>query len=155
MEGKHTSTRHRRRDPRSICPSLDRLPRVLWNTPLGTYTELTLAQIRQLKTHGEKRVAAVLEVFAELHAVLSRLGSPGNLAVRIVPKFASQLEHWTLVASQHQPSPHPRNSKRIWSAHCWTNSGSTPANQLPSSPRRDWGSMEHPPAYASRPDNSV
>lgn len=85
-----------------FAPSLDRLPRVLWNTPLATYTDLTLAQIRQLKTHGEKRVAAVLEVFAELHSVLARLGSPGNLAVRIVPKFAGQLEHWTLSASERE-----------------------------------------------------
>lgn len=90
-----------------FAPSLERLPRVLWNTRLDTYTHLTLAQIRQLKTHGEKRVAAVLEVFAELHAVLAHLGSPGNLAVRIVPKFAGQLEHWTLAASERAALPTP------------------------------------------------
>jgi hypothetical protein len=90
-----------------FAPSLERLPRVLWNTTLDTYTHLTLAQIRQLKTHGEKRVAAVLEVFAELHAVLAHLGLPGNLAVRIVPKFASQLEHWTLAASERVTPPTP------------------------------------------------
>lgn len=88
-----------------FAPSLERLPRVLWNTTLDTYTHLTLAQIRQLKTHGEKRVAAVLEVFSELHAVLAHLGTPGNLAVRIVPKFAGQLEHWTLAASERAMLP--------------------------------------------------
>lgn len=90
-----------------FAPSLERLPRVLWNTSLDTYTNLTLAQIRQLKTHGEKRVAAVLEVFAELHAVLAHLGSPGNLAVRIVPRFAGHLEHWTLAASEHASALSP------------------------------------------------
>lgn len=88
-----------------FAPSLERLPRVLWNTPLANYTGLTLGEIRQLKTHGEKRVAAVLEVFSELHAVLAHLGSLGNLAVRIVPKFAGQLEHWTVTASERATLP--------------------------------------------------
>lgn len=77
-----------------FAPSLDNLPRVLWQTPLETYTGLPLNKIRQLKTHGEKRVAAVLEVFAELNKILGRLGPPGALSVRIVPRFVSELEAW-------------------------------------------------------------
>jgi hypothetical protein len=77
-----------------FAPSLEHLPRVLWQTPLETYTDLSLAKIRQLKTHGEKRVAAVLEVFAELNKILGRLGPPGTLSVRIVPRFVTELEAW-------------------------------------------------------------
>ncbi len=79
-----------------FAPSLQRLPRVLWHTPLSTYAHLTLAEIRALKTHGEKRVAAVLEVFHELYQVLSRLGPPGHLSVRIVPRVANAIEEWLL-----------------------------------------------------------
>ncbi|MBX3412251.1 MAG: hypothetical protein KF708_05990 [Pirellulales bacterium] len=77
-----------------FAPSLEHLPRVLWQTPLETYTDFSLAKIRQLKTHGEKRVAAVLEVFAELNKILGRLGPPGALSVRIVPRFVTELESW-------------------------------------------------------------
>lgn len=77
-----------------FAPSLEHLPRVLWQTPLASYTSFTLAKIRQLKTHGEKRVAAVLEVFAELNKILGRLGPPGTLSVRIVPRFVTELESW-------------------------------------------------------------
>ena len=79
-----------------FAPSLERLPRVLWHTPLSTYAHLTLAEIRSLKTHGEKRVAAVLEVFHELYQVLARLGPPGHLSVRIVPRVANLIEEWLL-----------------------------------------------------------
>src|SRR4051794_197862 len=39
-----------------LTPSLQSLPSVVWNTPLSFYLDLTLGQIRDLKTHGEKRV---------------------------------------------------------------------------------------------------
>ena len=39
------------------------MTRVIWNTPLGAYTHFTLGEIRAMKTHGEKRVRAILEVF--------------------------------------------------------------------------------------------
>jgi hypothetical protein len=77
-----------------FASSLDRLPRVLWTAPLATYLQLSLADIRSLKTHGEKRVRAVLEVFGALHQIISHLGAHGNLAVRIVPKTVAALESW-------------------------------------------------------------
>lgn len=78
-----------------FSPSLQNLPRVIWNTPLDAYTELTLAEIRALKTHGEKRVRAVLEVFGGLHALLARLHPQPHLAVRILPGFVAKLDAWT------------------------------------------------------------
>lgn len=88
-----------------FAPSLQHLPRVLWQTPLETYTDLTLAEIRQLKTHGEKRVAAVLEVFGELNKILGRLGEPSTLSVRVVPRFVTQLESWIVGVLDHEMLP--------------------------------------------------
>ena len=76
--------------------SLQQLPRVIWNAPLEAYLDLTLSDIRSLKTHGEKRVAAVLEVFGNLHQIVVRLGANSQLGVRILPKFVLQLENWVL-----------------------------------------------------------
>jgi hypothetical protein len=90
-----------------MAPSLERLPRVLWNTPLNAYCGLTLAQIRSLKTHGDKRVAAVLEVFFELHKALADLGSPGSLAVRVQPRVINQVESWLLAAMHRSEVPSP------------------------------------------------
>ena len=36
--------------------------------PLSDYTDRTLSEIRTMKTHGEKRVRAILEVFHSVHA---------------------------------------------------------------------------------------
>ena len=72
--------------------SLQDLPRVIWNTPLDAYTGLSLQAIRSLKTHGEKRVRAVLEVFGSMHAIVGRMNTPAHLAVRIMPQFVAQVE---------------------------------------------------------------
>jgi hypothetical protein len=51
--------------------------RVLWNVPLGAYTDRTLAEIRALRTHGEKRIRAILDVFRSVHAVAAGMGAAG------------------------------------------------------------------------------
>ena len=54
-----------------LCPSLYKLPTVIWRTALAEYLNLTVSEMRRLKTHGEKRVQAVLEVFHSVHEILS------------------------------------------------------------------------------------
>lgn len=78
-----------------FAPSLQRLSRVIWRTPLGVYTHLTLAELRAQKTYGEKRVRAVLEVFGALQGVLGPAGPKSHLAVRYQPRLISHLEDWT------------------------------------------------------------
>jgi hypothetical protein len=75
--------------------TLRELPGVLWRTPLSDYAGVTLEELRDRKTHGEKRVRAIIEVFA---AVQSLLGEQPltHLSVRIVPGFAAPLEAWLL-----------------------------------------------------------
>src|SRR5690606_8715906 len=54
-----------------LAPTLQHLPTVIWETPLEVYFDQTLASIRQLKTHGEKRVRAILEVFYSVHSMFA------------------------------------------------------------------------------------
>lgn len=76
-----------------LCPALRDVPTVIWNTPLSFYLDRTLADIRALKTHGEKRVRVVLEVFYTIYKMLTAIESVGGLAVRLAPKFAIELEN--------------------------------------------------------------
>jgi hypothetical protein len=69
-----------------LTPSLQSLPSVVWNTPLSFYLDMTLGEMRDLKTHGEKRVAVVLEVFHTIHEMLDHIDPQGDLAVRLAPR---------------------------------------------------------------------
>jgi hypothetical protein len=71
------------------------MTRVIWSTPLDAYTNFTLGEIRVMKTHGEKRVRAILEVFHSLHVVIANMGTQEHLTVNIVPRLIGQVEEWT------------------------------------------------------------
>lgn len=77
-----------------LAPTLQELPNVIWDTPLGEYSTLSLAQVRRLRTHGEKRVRVVLEVFRSLHLLLGGMGRCTGLSVRLSPSFVLPLEEW-------------------------------------------------------------
>ena len=77
-----------------FAPSLQNMTRVIWNTPLGEYTNSTLAEIRSMKTHGEKRIRAILEAFHSAHALVANLGTQDHLIVRIVPRLIDKVEQW-------------------------------------------------------------
>lgn len=77
-----------------FAPALWHLPHVIWTTPLSAYLDLSLADMRALKTYGEKRVNAILEIFAALHAILVPVSCGSQLAVRIQPRFTWELENW-------------------------------------------------------------
>jgi hypothetical protein len=77
-----------------FAPSLQNMTRVIWSAPLETYTRCTLCEIRGMKTHGEKRVRAILEVFHSVHALVSNLGRQPHLVVRIVPRLIHEVQEW-------------------------------------------------------------
>ena len=77
-----------------FAPSLKDVTRVIWNTPLSEYTGLKLQEIRESKTHGEKRVRAVLEVFYSVHNLVGGISPQARLAVRIVPRLIDSVETW-------------------------------------------------------------
>jgi hypothetical protein len=84
---------HGERIGRIAC-SLRDVPTVIWNTPLDFYLYFTLAEMRQLKTHGEKRVRVVLEVFHSIHDLLSNVDPDGHLSMRPAPRIIARIETW-------------------------------------------------------------
>ena len=87
-----------------LAPSLQTLPTVIWDSPLSFYLDKTLAEIRELKTHGEKRVHAVLEVFHSLFRMLAHVGQTG-LAVRLEPRLIASVQDWMAEARQRDVAP--------------------------------------------------
>lgn len=77
-----------------FAPTLKKMTRVIWTKPLSDYTDLSLAEIRSMKTHGQKRVKAVLEVFYSIHQLVAGMGSQEQLVVRIVPRLIDAVETW-------------------------------------------------------------
>ena len=77
-----------------LAPTLLSLPTVIWHTPLGYYVDYAVGEIRQLKTHGEKRVRVVLEVFSVVHEAYANHHADSHLALRLVPKFVAPIEQW-------------------------------------------------------------
>jgi hypothetical protein len=77
-----------------LVPSLQFLPTVIWHTRLETYCDLSIAEIRRLKTHGEKRVRTILEVVHSVHELLVHSRLPEYLSVRMLPKFVTPIECW-------------------------------------------------------------
>ncbi len=88
-----------------LAPSLQDMTRVIWNTPLGAYVEMTLSETRSLKTHGEKRLNAVLQVFHSVHVLVADMGSQDHLIVRIAPKLVDKVERWIGGALQQPGVP--------------------------------------------------
>ncbi|MEM6329097.1 MAG: hypothetical protein AAF790_02495 [Planctomycetota bacterium] len=77
-----------------LAPTLRSLPTVIWHTPLSAYTNLTLAEMRGLRTHGEKRVQAILEVFCTTHEAISTAALHENLDLQLAPRFIPRLTRW-------------------------------------------------------------
>ena len=90
-----------------FAPSLRNMTRVIWNTPLEFYTKYNLGEIRSMKTHGEKRVRAILEVFHSLHVLVANMGTQEDLVVRIVPRLIDRVEQWIGQALQTPGVPGP------------------------------------------------
>ena len=81
-----------------LAPSLQSLPTVIWHSRLEEYADLSLAEIRSRKTHGEKRVHAILEVFCTVHEALSTATLQENIDVVLVPRFVPPITRWLMEA---------------------------------------------------------
>lgn len=89
-----------------LAPTLQALPTVIWHSRMDEYADRSLAEIRGLKTHGEKRVHAVLEVFCTVHEALATATLQENLDIVLVPRFVPTLTRWLMEIS-HQPQLPP------------------------------------------------
>ncbi|TWT96849.1 hypothetical protein Pla108_26240 [Botrimarina colliarenosi] len=85
-----------------VAPSLRKLPTVIWETPLSDYAGRSLADIRLLKTHGEKRVNAILEVFGAIYEAVSTAALNEDLQLDVTARFVPELTRW-LVAHAARP----------------------------------------------------
>jgi hypothetical protein len=79
-----------------LAPSLQALPTVIWHSRLEEYADRSLADIRSLKTHGEKRVHAILEVFCTVHEALATATLQENIDVVLLPRFIPPLTRWLM-----------------------------------------------------------
>ena len=77
-----------------VARSLNEVPMVIWDTPLGNYKGHTLAEIRRMKTHGQKRVRIVVEAFWTVHRSLGSATPEQHVHLDVVPRFVRQLEFW-------------------------------------------------------------
>jgi len=77
-----------------LAATLRTLPTVVWKIPLNRYLGLSLGELRTLKTHGDKRVRAVLEVFYTIHRILQGSERYGRLLVQPIPFFVVPIEQW-------------------------------------------------------------
>jgi hypothetical protein len=79
-----------------LAPSLQALPTVIWHSRLEEYADRSLAEIRSLRTHGEKRVHAILEVFCTVHEALATATLQENIDLVVVPRFVPPLTRWLM-----------------------------------------------------------
>ncbi len=95
-EWQETVRRHQLQDELlgRLAPSLKALPTVIWKKPLNDYLLYTIDELRSLKTHGDKRVTAVLEVFHLIHSVLGGSTGPKRVVVQLTPACVPSLEQW-------------------------------------------------------------
>jgi hypothetical protein len=91
---------------------------------LAKYLDLTVNQMRRLKTHGEKRVQAILEVFHGVHEMLGHSRQLSHLHAELRPKFAVAI---------------------------LSKCGSTPASKCSGLRRKDWVSSRHTIRSNSKP----
>lgn len=73
-----------------FAATLVELPRALWETKLGAYENLTLADLRSLKTHGRKRIGCILSIYGQLQTCLSERRDPLDL----VPQRIVAANRW-------------------------------------------------------------
>ena len=87
-----------------FAESLTHLPRTLWATRLDAYLDLSLGDLRERKSHGEKRVAAILEICATLNQLLLSVEERPHLSINVSPRFAKAVGRW-LDYRLEQPAP--------------------------------------------------
>ncbi len=88
-----------------FAPSLRSMTRVIWSTPLSAYVDRTLEDMRNMRTHGEKRIRGILEVFHGVHSMVAEMGVQKHLIIRIVPRLIDQVEQWVGQALQTSGMP--------------------------------------------------
>lgn len=90
-----------------LCSSLEEMPRVLWNKPLKTYTHISLDELRTMKTHGDRRIRAILRLFKDIFEVASKFNDVPRLRIRMSLRWSDETQRWLNEALQKKEFPPP------------------------------------------------
>lgn len=88
-----------------LAPSLQSLPTVIWHKTLSEYAGNSLAEIRRMRTHGEKRLQSIIEVFRIVHESISTSTPNESLDLQLVPRFVPPLVNWISDTIREKKSP--------------------------------------------------
>ena len=95
-----------------LAPSLQHLPTVIWYAPLSQYLDVSIADMRKMRTHGEKRVRCVLEVFHTIYQQICNAPLDSNFVLRLMPKFAVPIEKWIYEFESSELPPSEESIRR-------------------------------------------
>lgn len=76
-----------------LARALSEVTTVIWTMPLGYYLAYSLDELRHLKTHGDKRVRSILEVFYTIELYMNNVPAGGHISVRLDPQFSVDVEN--------------------------------------------------------------
>jgi len=88
-----------------LCNSLNEIPRVLWNKTLRTYCRVSLDELRAMKTHGERRIHAILRLFHDIFEIASKFNDVPRLRVRMSLRWIDEVQSWMSEVLQRPSFP--------------------------------------------------
>jgi hypothetical protein len=95
-----------------VAPALVAVPSVIWEAPLSKYFGKTLAEIRAMKTHGEKRVRTIMEVYFTVFSNLTDLNPSDSLKEVTKAEFVAPLEKWFKEVNSAGKLPTPEEVRK-------------------------------------------
>lgn len=79
-----------------VAERLGAMPRSIWRVPTGAFVDMSFDELRQLKSFGPRRIAAIAAVVESLHRSLAAAEAAQTVAVIPGPACLAQIESWTL-----------------------------------------------------------
>lgn len=98
-----------------IVPSLERVPSVIWQAPLSRYVDRSLAEIRDMRTHGVKRIGVILQAFYLVERAWQESHSSQAVRQALAPRFIEPIEKWAAawIARCEAPSEEETKSRLV------------------------------------------
>jgi len=88
-----------------VAGSLKNMPTVIWKRRLGEYIDYSLAELRGMRGHGEKRIRCVLEAFGHVDRILGDGTKPPHLDVQISHRFIGPIDAWMCEIEEQRAAP--------------------------------------------------
>lgn len=95
-----------------LSPSLKRMTRVIWHVPLGEFLDLTIEDLREKRSYGERRLLALFEVFGAIHETLKNVEPQSHLAIELAPRRMLAMQQWILETWQAGKVPSEEEIKQ-------------------------------------------